>query len=128
MTPMTTTLDERHEHLWTPVVAPVIWVTHFISCYATAALWCGRFGSAQDSGRLVTLIAVYTAIAAALIALCFAHGFKAHAHQLPDTSNDDDSPIDRHRFIAFTTMLLAGLSLVATLFVGAAAIMIDRCA
>jgi hypothetical protein len=128
MTPMTTALQEQHEHLWTPVVAPVIWAAHFLCCYMTAAMWCGRFASAQGSERLVTLIAVYTVIAVALIALCFAHGFKSHAHQLPDTSNDDDSPIDRHRFIAFTTMLLAGLSLVATLFVGAAAMMMDRCA
>lgn len=127
MTPMTTALKEQHEHLWTPVVAPAIWAAHFLCCYATAALWCGRFASAQGSGRLELLIAVYTVIATALIAVCFAHGFRAHGHNLPDTSNDDDSPGDRHRFIAFTTMLLAGLSLVATLFVGAAAIMIDGC-
>jgi hypothetical protein len=124
---MTTDLAEQNERLWAPVVAPVIWASHFLCCYITAALWCGRFAAAQGSGGLVTLIGTYTAIAATLIAACFVRGLRRHGHRLPDVPNDDDSPEDRRHFLAFTTMLLAGLSLVATLLVGVAAMMFDRC-
>jgi hypothetical protein len=127
MMAMTPDLHERHERLWVPVAAPIIWATHFLCCYVAAALWCGRFASTGGTGGLVVLISAFTVIASIAITALFLRGLKRHAHQLPIESNDDDSPEDRRHFLAFTTMLLAGLSLVATLFVGVAAVAVDLC-
>lgn len=112
--------------IWIPVVAPIVWSTHFMACYVLAALWCGRF-TATRPVRAGAWIVILTAIAVVIIGLCFAHGWRHHDRRLPDEPNDDDSPDDRRRFLAFTTMLLAGLSLLATLIVGGAALAVERC-
>jgi hypothetical protein len=54
-------------------------------------------------------------------------GFKRH--QLPGGAlpHDADTPEDRHRFLGFATMLLAGLSAVAILFAMLAAVLIEDC-
>jgi hypothetical protein len=119
-------LHERHERLWMPVIAPVIWSTHFTVCYVAAALWCGRFGRDDGSG-LRTLIAVFTVIAVAGIVAMFVHGWRQHQYQLPRETHDDDTPEDRHHFLAWTTTLLAGLSLLATMFVAVAFAVIGGC-
>ncbi|HEX6217044.1 MAG TPA: hypothetical protein VFZ38_19560 [Vicinamibacterales bacterium] len=113
--------------LWAPVIAPVIWAVHFMTCYTWAALACGRLASDQSFDRAQTGIGIATAVAVFAIALCFRSGLHHLGHRLPDQPNDDGTPEDRTRFMAFTTMLLAGLSLIATLFVGAAAIAVGAC-
>ena len=119
--------DYPHQSLLTPIVAPAVWAAHFIACYGWAALACGRFATAGGFDRARVGIASLTAIAAIVIAGCFALGFHRHGRRFPDRSNDDGTPEDRTRFMAFTTMLLAGLSLVATLYVGLAALAAARC-
>ena len=113
--------------LWAPVIAPVIWAAHFMTCYVWAALACGRMASDHSFARAQTGIGIATAVAATAIALCFVSGFHHLGHRLPDQPNDDGTPEDRTRFMAFTTMLLAGLSLIATLFVGVAALAAGTC-
>ena len=113
--------------LWMPIVSPVIWAAHFMICYVWVALACGRptlRGSIADAD---TGVAVVTAVASAAIGLCWFYGFHRHARRLPDEPNDDATPGDRTRFMAFTTMLLAGLSLIGTLFVGGAALAMGGC-
>lgn len=112
------------QSLLTPIVAPVVWAVHFTACYAWAALACGRFAGFD---RARTGIIILTAIATVVIGGCFAFGFHRHGRRFPDRPNDDGTPEDRTRFMAFTTMLLAGLSLVATLYVGLAALAAGRC-
>lgn len=112
------------ESLWVPVVAPVIWSTHFTVCYIWIAMACGRFGSVD---RARNGVAILTALAAAAIAVCFFHGLRRHGYRLPDRTNDDGTPEDRSRFMAFTTMLLAALSLVATLYAGVAVMAVGGC-
>ena len=119
--------SERREKLWMPVVAPLIWSTHFTVCYVAAALSCGRLGAAGSSGGAAALIGGVTVMAVAAITACFVQGWRRHANHLPTESNDDDTPDDRHRFVAFTTMLLAGLSLLATLFAGFAVFLVEPC-
>jgi hypothetical protein len=111
----------------TPIIAPVIWSMHFMTCYTWAALACGRLATADRFETARTAIVVATALAAIAIAACFAHGFRRHGRRLPDRSNDDGTPEDRTRFMAFMTMLLAALSLIATLYVGVAAAAMTRC-
>jgi hypothetical protein len=114
----------KREHLWIPVVAPTIWSTHFTICYIWVAMACGRFGS-FESAR--TGVAIITAVSATAIAGCFVYGLSRHGYRLPDQPNDDGTPEDRTRFMAFTTMLLAALSLVGTLYVGLAAMAVGGC-
>ena len=115
------------QSLWAPVIAPVIWAIHFMTCYTWAALACGRLASDHSFARAETGIGIATAVAATAIALCLVSGFHHLGRRLPDQPNDDGTPEDRTRFMAFTTMLLAGLSLIATLFVGVAALSIGAC-
>ena len=115
-----------HEPLWVPVVAPAIWSGHFMLCYVTAALWCGRFASPSALG-LRTTTAIFTAIALAGIALFFHHGLHRHRYEMPTRPHDDDTPEDRDQFVAFTTMLLAGMSFVAVAFEALAIVVVNRC-
>ena len=119
---MATTL--RRERLWIPLVAPIIWSTHFTIGYIWVAMACGRFGG-FDRARLG--VALLTAVAAAGIAVCFAHGLSRHGGRLPHRPNDAGTPEDRTRFMALTTMLLAALSLVGTLYVGIAVTAVGGC-
>ena len=120
-------LSERHERLWVPIAAPSIWAIHFTLCYVTAALWCGRF-SGPGSYGLRTIVGVYTAVAVAGMVAFFLFGLRRHRDRWPTRPNDDDTPEDRRHFMAFTTMLLAGLSVLATAYVALAMLLVDGCA
>jgi hypothetical protein len=115
------------QSLWAPIIAPVIWAIHFMTCYTWAALACGRLATDHSFAHAETGIGIATAAAAIAIAFCFRSGFHHLGHRLPDQPNDDGTPEDRTRFMAFTTVLLAGLSLIATLFVGVSAIGMGAC-
>ncbi|HJU42447.1 MAG TPA: hypothetical protein VJ691_06510 [Vicinamibacterales bacterium] len=123
---MTMRTFQRADSIWVPVVAPMIWAAHFLGCYAWMVLACGRF---HDSIGTPTDAAITGVTAVALIAISalFVHGWRRHGYDMPDRPNDDASPEDRTRFMAFTTMLLAGLSWIATLYVGLAAWSIGGC-
>lgn len=103
----------------------MIWATHFTACYVWAAMACGRFAGGFDHAR--TGITAITIVACIAIAVCLVYGFHRHERRLPTQSNDDGTSEDRRRFMAFTTMLLAALSLIATAFVGGAAIAAGGC-
>ena len=120
-------LTETNEPLWMPVLAPALWAVHFTLSYITAAVLCGRFGPPASPGLRIA-VAGYTAVALAAMTLLFLHGLRRHRYQLPVCPHDDDSPEDRHHFVAFTTMLLAGLSVLATVFVAASVFLAGECA
>lgn len=124
---MTLTTSHTRESLWVPIIAPVVWSTHFMAVYIWAALACGRFAGDGRFERARVGITILTLVAAAVIAVCFAHGFRRHGYRLPDQPNDEGTPGDRTRFMAFTTMLLAGLSLIGVLFAGIAATAVESC-
>jgi len=124
---MAADLSERTERLWVPVAAPVIWGVHFTICYITVALLCGRFSSVGDAGTLRLTIAIYTAIAIVAMVFLFVRGWRRHRSEWPDRPHDEDTPEDRRHFLAFTTMLLAGLSIIGTAFVALAVVIVDRC-
>jgi hypothetical protein len=54
-------------------------------------------------------------------------GYRRHRHGTETPPHDADTSGDRHRFLGFATMLLAGLSAIATLFVAMAALYFDHC-
>jgi hypothetical protein len=122
--------------LWLLTMAPTIWAAHLLLCYITAAVWCARFAAPGDSiGSVRTAITWYTAAALIGIALIGWEGFRRHsfpstalgASGTEATTHDLDTPEDRHRFLGFATLLLAGLSAVAVLYAALAATFFDTC-
>lgn len=120
--------SQPRERLWVPVAAPIIGAVHFMFSYTTAALWCGRIGSAGYGVDLEVVVGVYTIVALAGMGLLFIHGFRRHRYQLPVRTHDDDTPEDRRHFMAWTTMLLAGLSMLATAFIAMGIVVAGECA
>jgi hypothetical protein len=130
--------------LWLLTIAPTIWAVHLLLCYITAAIWCAKFatpGASLDAIRAA--IFWYTAVSLAGIAGVGWEGFRRHnyastalragpstalrAGGTEATTHDLDTPEDRHRFLGFATLLLAGLSAVAVLYAALAATFFDTC-
>jgi len=119
---------ERNQSLWLLVVSPTIWAMHFLACYLTAAIWCAKYaGPDRSLGIVRELIAVYTVIALVGIFLSGFVGYNRHRFQHPTMSHERDTPEDRHRLLGLATVLLSGLSAIATLFVALAAYFIEKC-
>ena len=126
---MTTPVPEKSAYLWALAASPTLWAAHFLLSYATAAVWCAKFASGPG-GSLTAVriaIAVYTVAAMAGIAVIGWRGLKRHRHGEGSVPHDDDTPEDRHRFLGFATLLLSGLSAVATLFTALAAAFFGSC-
>lgn len=119
---------EEKETAWRLVMAPVVWATHFLACYGTASIWCAKVaGTAGSLGGARAAIAAYTVAALIAIAMIGRAGQRRHRHGLETEPHDFDTPGDRHRFLGFATLLLSGLSAVATLYAAMAAAFITDC-
>ena len=114
------------DRLWVPLISPIIWSSHFTISYIWAAMACGRFAS-QAAGSLEPALIGLTLVALVAIGFFFLRAFRQLNFQLPDQPSDDGTPEDRNRFMSYTTLLLAGMSWIATLFVGVAATAMGGC-
>ena len=128
---MPTVLDrtaETRETLWILAASPTIWATHFMLSYITGALWCGMiagpFGSLMPA-RMA--IGAYTLVALGGITIIGLRGFRRHRLDASEPPHDADTPADRHRFLGFATFLLSGMSGVAVIYAGLAAVFINAC-
>jgi hypothetical protein len=122
---MTPTRRDGHERLWVPVLPLVIWALHMLICYVAAALACGptRPFPAPAFNRLVV---VATLVAVTLIVWLGATAARRHGawrSAVPDHAASED----RGRFIAFTTLLLAGLSLLGVVWVAWSTVLVGAC-
>jgi hypothetical protein len=72
-------------------------------------------------------IAAYTAAALLVIGIVGWIGYRRHSYGSADLPHDDDTPEDRHRFLGYSTLLLSGLSAVATLYAALVAVFIGSC-
>lgn len=121
-------LPERNESLWRLTISPVIWSVHFLVSYVTVAVWCakvaGRYGLLSDAR---VLVAVYTVIALAGIAVTGWDAYRRHRIGGTTVPHDFDTAEDRHRFLGFASLLLSLLSGVATIYVALAAVFIQTC-
>lgn len=118
---------ESRQAVWIVPGPLVIWAIHFTLCYVTASLWCGRVGgnpASLSSARIA--IAIYTAIALALVAAIGWKGYRAHRAGVT-APHDADSPEDRYRFIGFAAFLIAALSTLAIIYSSLAAVFIRTC-
>jgi hypothetical protein len=118
----------ERDSLWRLATGPAIWGLHLLACYITAAVWCGKVaaeGAALGATRLA--IAAYTTVALAAIAVVGWQGYTRHRHGTEATTHDLDTPEDRHRFLGFATLLLAGLSALGVIYAALAAAFFEEC-
>lgn len=122
-------LPERPFYLIVLASAPAIWIGHFLLSYLTVSIWCSpRFVTpTAPLGWVPWLMAGYTVVALAGIALVARSGYRRHSYGDETAPHDSDSPEDRHRFLGFATLLLAGLSAIATVYVAISAIFFQTC-
>ena len=114
--------------LWLLTIAPTIWAAHLLLSYITAAVWCAKFASADGTlNGIPQAVFWFTAVSLAGILAVGWEGLRRHKHGTEATTHDLDSPEDRHRFLGFATLLLAGLSAVAVLYAALAASFFDTC-
>jgi hypothetical protein len=117
------------ESLWAMIVSPTIWAIHFLACYIVAAIFCAKAG--LPSADLITVrwwIAGFTALALGGIAISGIQALRlGHFVKGGTTPHDADTIQDRRRFLAYATLLLSGLSFVATLFVALPAAFMATC-
>lgn len=114
--------------VWALTYAPVVWATHLLVCYCTAAVFCAKApasGAALDPVR--TVVAVATAIALAAIAYVGVQAWRRWRAE--DDIRPDPTPngLGRNRFLAYATFLLAGLSAIGTVYVALPALFITAC-
>ena len=108
-------LPKEIEGLWTLFTAPVIWAGHFLACYATAAVFCARWGGA-GFGTLRLALAAITVLALGGIVFAGVLAWRQWGFGTGDPPHDDPTRSDRLLFQGFATLLLAGLSFVAVAY------------
>jgi hypothetical protein len=127
-----------HYSLWLLTLAPTIWAAHLLLCYVTAAIWCAKVAPVGGSlGSVQPAIIWYTAVSLIAIALIGREGFRRHSAgasrhapakwDTETTTHDLDTVTDRHRFVGFATLLLAGLSAVGVVYAALAANYFETC-
>lgn len=120
--------SEEKENLWRLIVSPAIWAGHFMLSYITAAVWCAKFAAPDGSLQPVRwAVAFYTLLALTGILRNARSGLRRHRFGDESLPHDFDTPGDRHRFLGFATVLLAGLSAVAVLFAAVAVFYFHDC-
>ncbi len=110
--------------LWTLIVPPTTWAAHFLFSYLWAALNCAKVG---EFARFPTLFAIGTVVALAIIVVAGIIAFIQQRTPGDDPPHEQGTRIDRLRFIATATMLLAGLSFVAVIFTAAPVAFLTDC-
>ncbi len=115
--------------LWTLIVSPTVWAVHFTLCYAVAAVYCAKAGGGQAADLLPVRawIAAVTVAALAIILWSGHRALRQWGAGAVDPPHDAATLADRRRFFGLATLLLAGLSCVATLYVALPALFIGDC-
>jgi hypothetical protein len=115
--------------LWTLLTGPVVWAVHFLVCYIGTAIFCARAGDPEADLAPVRLgIGAITLVALAVIAFV---GIEADRRSGPglvfECPHDEDTVRERRQFLGYATLLLAGVSFIATLLVALPALVIPSC-
>lgn len=119
----------RNRSIWWMTLGPTIWAAHFLVCYVGAAIFCAKWQPADGAlGPARGFILAVTLPALAAIALsagwAFQRGGLSGDTQPP---HDADTTEDRERFLGLSTLLLSGLSFVATIYTALPAIFAASC-
>ncbi|MER0238554.1 hypothetical protein [Fulvimarina sp. MAC8] len=109
---------ETRDNLITLIAPPTIWALHFLASYLIASVDCAPNEAIFEEIAFARwLILGLTVLALLLIALIFRRSYSEWRGHGSGTVNDEDTPIARERFLEFSTILLAGLSFIAVIFV-----------
>jgi hypothetical protein len=120
--------SEDRQSLWLVTFSPVIWASHFLLCYATAAIWCAKTGAPGASLAPVRVaIAAYTAFALGGIFIVGRIGYRRRHYEQGEPPHNADTPEDRHRFLGHATLLLSVLSAVGVLYAALVAVFFGTC-
>ena len=114
--------------LWTLIVPPTIWAAHFLFCYLWVAVTCAKSsapGTALNGFPLATLIATIVALLG-IVAAGYIARVQSETPGDP-APHEQGTAIDRLRFLALSTRLLAGLSFVAVIFTALPVIIFGDC-
>lgn len=121
-------LPENKLYLLMLAAGPAIWMGHLLLTYATASVWCAKVaGPGGPIGSVPAFVAWYSVVALAGIGAVGWSGYRRHRHGSEAVPHDMATAGDRHRFLGFAALLLAGLSAVATLYVWYSASVVDVC-
>ncbi len=110
--------------LWTLIVPPTVWAAHFLFSYLWAALRCAKVGRFAE---FPTLYAVGTVAALVVILAAGAVAWVQQRTPGDDPPHEQGTAVDRLRFLAKSTLLLAGLSFVAVVFTAAPVVFLTDC-
>ncbi|WP_375248653.1 hypothetical protein [Sphingomonas sp.] len=110
--------------LWTLIVPPTVWAVHFIFCYLWVAVSCAQLGAFP---RFTIAFIAGTGLALAIILASGVIAFVQSRTPGDPPPHDEGTDIDRLRFLATATLLLAALSFIAVLFTAAPALMLTDC-
>ncbi len=124
---MSQDVREGNQRLWMIALSPAIWALHFMLCYGTAAIWCAKRGPASSLTTVQLVIAGYTLVALAAVALVGWRALRRHRLGGEAPPHDEDTPEDRHRFLGLATLMLSGLSAVAIVYAAMAALFFESC-
>ena len=114
--------------LWTLIVPPTIWAVHFLFCSLWVAVTCAKSptpGTALTGFPLATLIATIVALLG-IVAAGYIARVQSETPGDP-APHEQGTAIDRLRFLALSTRLLAGLSFVAVIFTALPVIIFGDC-
>lgn len=116
------------DSVWSLAIPPAVWAVHFLLSYLTAAIYCAKVATESGPSMTVQLMILgYTLLAMPLLWVCARPGMRDELAARSNPTYDEDTSQDRHRFLAFSQLLLASLSAVATLFTAMAAIFAGGC-
>ncbi|MET0238728.1 MAG: hypothetical protein ABW184_02420 [Sphingobium sp.] len=110
--------------LWTLIVPPSMWAGHFLFSYLWAAISCAKAGR---FATFPTLFVVGTVLALVVIALSGWVAWRQVRGPGDPPPHDQATQNDRLRFLAKSTLLLAGLSFVAVIFTALPVIFLRDC-
>jgi hypothetical protein len=121
-------IQERRQSLWLLTFSPAIWAVHFLLSYSAAALWCGpQQAHGGGTGPLQALVGGTALLALLGIGITARLGWRKHGYGNEAPPHDRDTPEDRHRFLGFATVLLSGLSAIATVYTGLSILLVGSC-
>lgn len=120
---------QRPESLWILVIGPGIWALHFLLSYVFAAVHCAKAASIDAGlGPVRMAVASFTAIALAVIVATGMYGWRRLRMDTVEPGPHDESTAgDRRRFMGLATLLLSGLSGVATIYVAVVVAFFENC-
>lgn len=110
--------------LWTLIVPPTSWAAHFLFSYLWAAVSCAKLGV---WARFPLAFAIGTAAALAVIAAAGLVAWQQARTPGDPAPHDEGTDVDRLRFLAYATLLLAGLSFVAVVFTALPVLVLSDC-